>query len=144
MNYVKVYTKTYRDNSARYIELPSLLIEQDGETQIFEQLLRYQIKYNHKSRTWHNKLIQAVGLLFDYMNANPNNYVSAKDFFITSSYMYRDLPYPEPPSTSCNAILPPLYTTDCQVMNLESVEKNNCKRLWFLFRCTGIRILTYP
>ena len=81
MNYVKVYTKTYRDNSARYIELPSLLIEQDGETQIFEQLLRYQIKYSHKSRTWHNKLIQAVGLLFDYMNANPNNYVSAKDFF---------------------------------------------------------------
>ncbi len=50
MNYVKVYTKTYRDNSARYIELPSLLIEQDGETQIFEQLLRYQIKYSHKSR----------------------------------------------------------------------------------------------
>lgn len=81
MNYVKVYTKTYRDNSARYIELPSLLIEQDGETQIFEQLLRYQIKYSYKSRTWHNKLIQAVGLLFDYMNANPNNYVSAKDFF---------------------------------------------------------------
>ena len=81
MNYVKVYTKTYRDNSARYIELPSLLIEQDGETQIFEQLLRYQIKYSHKSRTWHNKIIQAVGLLFDYMNANPNNYVSAKDFF---------------------------------------------------------------
>ena len=80
MNYVKVYTKTYRDNSARYVELPSLLIEQDGETQIFEQLLRYQIKYSHKSRTWHNKLIQAVGLLFDYMNANPNNYVSAKDF----------------------------------------------------------------
>ena len=55
MNYVKVYTKTYRDNSARYIELPSLLIEQDGETQIFEQLLRYQIKYSHKSRTWHKK-----------------------------------------------------------------------------------------
>ena len=34
MNYVKVYTKTYRDNSARYIELPSLLIEQDSESKI--------------------------------------------------------------------------------------------------------------
>ena len=81
MNYVKIYTKTYRDNSARYIELPSLLIEQDGETKVFEQLLKYQIKYSHKSKTWHNKLIQSVSLLFDYMNANPNNYVSAKDFF---------------------------------------------------------------
>lgn len=56
MNYVKIYTKTYRDNSARYIELPSLLIEQDGETKVFEQLLKYQIKYSHKSKTWHNKL----------------------------------------------------------------------------------------
>lgn len=81
MNYVKVYTKTYRDNSARYIELPSLLIEQDGESKIFEQLLKYQIKYSYKSKTWHNKLIQSVSLLFDYMNANPNNYTSAKDFF---------------------------------------------------------------
>lgn len=53
MNYVKVYTKTYRDNSARYIELPSLLIEQDGESKIFEQLLKYQIKYSYKSKTWH-------------------------------------------------------------------------------------------
>lgn len=49
MNYVKVYTKTYRDNSARYIELPSLLIEQDGESKIFEQLLKYQIKYSYKT-----------------------------------------------------------------------------------------------
>ena len=81
MNYVKIYTKTYRDNSARYIELPSLLIEQDGETKVFEQLLKYQIKYSHKSKTWHNKLIQSVSLLFDYMNANPNNYTTAKNFF---------------------------------------------------------------
>lgn len=81
MNYVKVYTKTYRDNSARYIELPSLLIEQNGEKNIFEPLLKYQITNNHKSKTWHDKLLQAVGLLFDYMNANINNYTSAKEFF---------------------------------------------------------------
>lgn len=52
MNYVKVYTKTYRDNSARYIELPSLLIEQDGETQIFEQLLRE--RYKQKEENTHS------------------------------------------------------------------------------------------
>ena len=50
MNHVKVYTRTYRDNSVKYIELPSLLIEKDGETKIFEQLLKYQINYNHKVR----------------------------------------------------------------------------------------------
>ena len=61
MKHVKVYTKTYRDNSARYIELPSLLIEQNGEIKVFEQLLKYQLKYKDKSKTWHNKLIQAVG-----------------------------------------------------------------------------------
>ena len=81
MNYVKVYTKIYRDNSARCIELPSILIEQDGETTIFDQLLKYQIKYSNKSNSWHNKLIQSGCLLLDYMNANTNNYTSAKDFF---------------------------------------------------------------
>lgn len=81
MNHVKVFTKTYTDNSARYIELPSLLIEQNGEIKVFEQLLKYQLKYKYKSNTWHNQLIQTVGLLFDYLNANPNNYTSAKEFF---------------------------------------------------------------
>lgn len=86
MNYVKIYTKTYRDNSARYIELPSLLIEQDGETKVFEQLLKYQIKYSHKSKTWHNKLIQSVSLLFDYMNANPKPCCEPLSAFVEASF----------------------------------------------------------
>ncbi len=81
MKHVKVYTKIYRDNTARCIELPSLLVEQKGETTILKPLLEYQIKYQDKSKTWHSKLIQAVGLLLDYMDANAGNYTNAKDFF---------------------------------------------------------------
>ena len=36
MNHVKTYTKTYRDDSARYIEIPSLLTEQAGEVKMLE------------------------------------------------------------------------------------------------------------
>ena len=33
--------------------------------------------------SWHNKLVQVVRLLLDYMNANQDNYESAKVFFET-------------------------------------------------------------
>ena len=81
MKHVKITTKTYRDNSAKSIDLPTLLIEYEGETKVLEQLHEYQLKYRNKSRSWHNKLVQAVGLLLDYMGANPGNYTSAKEFF---------------------------------------------------------------
>lgn len=83
MKHVKVATKTYRDNSAKSIDLPTLLIEHDGEVKLLEQLHEYQLKYRNKSRSWHNKLVQAVGLLLDYMEANHDNYTSAKEFFDT-------------------------------------------------------------
>lgn len=66
MRYVQITTKTYRDNSAKSIDLPTLLIEYNGEVQVLEQLHKYQLKYHTKSRSWHNKLVQAVGLLFKY------------------------------------------------------------------------------
>ncbi|HYE68267.1 MAG TPA: gamma-mobile-trio recombinase GmtY [Anaerovoracaceae bacterium] len=81
MRYVQVSTKAYRDNSGRSVDLPTILIEYNGETQILEQLHRYQLKNRIKSRTWHIKLVQAVGLLLDYIEVNQKCYSSAKEFF---------------------------------------------------------------
>ena len=83
MRYVQVSSKTYRDNTGRSIDFPTLLIEYNGETILFEQLHRYQIKNRSKSGAWHSKLVQAVGLLLDYMEANQKCYSSAKEFFDT-------------------------------------------------------------
>ena len=59
MRYVQVSSKTYRDNTGRSIDFPTLLVAFNGETMFFEQLHRYQIKNRSKSRTWHKKLVQA-------------------------------------------------------------------------------------
>jgi site-specific recombinase XerD len=83
MRHVQIATKTYRDNSARSIDLPTILIEHKGDTQVLEKLHKYQLKNHTKSRTWHIKLVQAVGLLLDYMESNQENYTSAKNFFET-------------------------------------------------------------
>lgn len=66
MVYVQVSSKTYRDNTGRSINFPTLLVEYNGKTMFFEQLHSYQIKNHSKSRSWHKKLVQAV------MNANPD------------------------------------------------------------------------
>lgn len=60
MRNVQVSSKTYRDNTGRSIDFPTLLVEYNGETMLFEQLHRYQIKNRSKSRTWHKKLVQAL------------------------------------------------------------------------------------
>lgn len=83
MRHVQVTTKTYRDNTGRSIDLPTLLIEHNGDTMLLEQLYRYQIKNYGKGRSWHKKLVQATGLLLDYMEANQKYYNSAKEFFNT-------------------------------------------------------------
>lgn len=81
MKHVKVTTKTYRDSSTKSIDLPTILVEYNGEVNILAQLHEYQIRYRNKSRTWHNKLIQSVGLMLDYMEANHYQYNSPKEFF---------------------------------------------------------------
>lgn len=81
MRYVQISSKTYRDNTGRSIDFPTILIEYNGETTLLEQLHRYQIKNRVKSRTWHSKLVQAVGMMLDYMDANKECYSSAKEFF---------------------------------------------------------------
>ena len=83
INHVKVNSKIYRDNTGTSIDLPTILVEQNGKVQILEQLLQYQLKYCTKSMAWHNKLVQSVRLLLDYINANQDNYTSAKEFFDT-------------------------------------------------------------
>ena len=81
MRYVQVSSKTYRDKTGRSIDLPTILIEYNGEAVLLEQLYRYQIKNRTKSRTWHSKLVQAVGLMLDYLDTNSECYNSAKEFF---------------------------------------------------------------
>lgn len=81
MRHVQIETKTYIDNSVRSIDLPTIIVEQNGNTQLLEQLHKYQLENYTKSRSWHIKLVQAVGLLLDYIESNQDNYTSAKDFF---------------------------------------------------------------
>ena len=38
MKHVKVTTKTYRDNSAKSIDLPTLLIEHEGEVRVLVEI----------------------------------------------------------------------------------------------------------
>lgn len=81
MKHVKVLTKIFRDNTGKGIELYSILIEHNGETSILYPLHEYQLKNHMMSRSWHNKLIQAVELMLDYIDANQNCFSSPKDFF---------------------------------------------------------------
>ena len=83
INHIKVNSKIYRDNTGISIDLPTILVEYNGKVQVLEQLLEYQLKYRTKSMYWHNKLVQVVRLLLDYMNANQDNYKSPKVFFET-------------------------------------------------------------
>lgn len=74
MRHVKIKTKTYKDNTGKSIDLPTLLVEYNGKVQVLEQLLKYQLKYHIKSRSWHNKLIQVVELLLDYLYGSKSRY----------------------------------------------------------------------
>ena len=90
MNYIIVSTKVYRDNSMRTFETKTIFIEDGDDVRPFTTLLRYQTRYSEKSKAWHNKLIQAVSLLLDYINCNYNCYSSAEEFFevfIEAMYM---------------------------------------------------------
>ena len=81
MRHVQVLSKIYRDNSGHYISLATILLEINGNITTLEPLLKYQISNHYKSRSWHIKLLQAVGLLLDYMDANQDINVSAKEYF---------------------------------------------------------------
>ena len=42
MRHVKIKTKTYKDNTGKSIDLPTLLVEYNGKVQVLEQLLKYK------------------------------------------------------------------------------------------------------
>lgn len=81
MRHVKVMTKTVRDNTGMSLEIPTILIEQNDEVTPLWQLHEYLIKNKEMSKSWRDKLIQAVGLLLDYIDANHNSFSNPKDFF---------------------------------------------------------------
>ena len=81
MRHVKVISKTIRDNTGMILEIATILIEQNGEPTPLWQLHEYLIKNQAMSKSWRNKLIQAVGLLLDYTDANHNSFSNPKDFF---------------------------------------------------------------
>ena len=83
INHIIVNVKVYRDNTGTSIDLPSILVEQNGKIEILRPLLDYQIKYRAKSISWHKKLVQSVRLLLDYINANKDKNIKAKEFFDT-------------------------------------------------------------
>ncbi len=88
MKHVKVLTKTFRDNSGRSIELYSILIEHNGETSLLHPLHEYQLKKHIMSKSWHDKLVQAVELMLDYIDANQSYYLTPKDFFESFAEAY--------------------------------------------------------
>ncbi|MED4225952.1 gamma-mobile-trio recombinase GmtY [Neobacillus cucumis] len=81
MRHVKVISKTVRDNTGISKDMPTILIEQNGEVTPLWQLHEYLLKNQYMSDSWRNKLIQAVGLLLDYMDANQNSFSDPKEFF---------------------------------------------------------------
>ena len=83
MNHITVTTKVYRDNSMRTFDTKTIFIEKEGRLVPFYQLLNYQMSYIDKSKTWHDKLLLAISLFFDYINANYNCYSSPSEFFGT-------------------------------------------------------------
>jgi site-specific recombinase XerD len=61
--------------------MPILLIERDGLIEPLAPLVKYMLKYRLKSHSWQDKLIQAVELLLDYMEANYNCFDKPEDLF---------------------------------------------------------------
>lgn len=81
MKYTKVKSKTVQDNTGNVTELPVLLIEKNEEVTPLWSLHRYCLKYKTRSLSWHNKLIYAVTLLLEYMEANHDSFTSPKELF---------------------------------------------------------------
>ncbi len=81
MKHVKVVSTTIRDNTGLSIEIPTILVEQNGKITPLWSLHEYLVKNQLMSNTWQNKIIQAVGLLLDYIDANGNCFSNPKYFF---------------------------------------------------------------
>lgn len=81
MKHTMVFSKTVTDNTGLSIELPVVLVEQNGTVTVLWQLHHYLIKNKSMSDSWKYKIAQIVGLLLDYIDANQNCFPNAIRFF---------------------------------------------------------------
>lgn len=58
-----------------------MIVEYNDKVQILSPLYEYQLKKHMMSKSWHDKLLQAVNLLLDYMEVNQDCYSSPEEFF---------------------------------------------------------------
>jgi integrase len=80
MDHVVVRAKVVRDNTGIAAELPVIVTDHGA----LEPLVAYLVENVHaKSHSWAQKLVQAVGLLLDYMAANHDCFADPKDLFRT-------------------------------------------------------------
>lgn len=80
MTHAVVYYKIARDNTGIHEEIPVILTEFGP----LKPLIQYILKHRHMlSESNTNKLVQAVGLLIDYMQANHQAFDNPKDLFST-------------------------------------------------------------
>lgn len=80
MSHTVVRYKVARDNTGIHEEIPVILTEFGP----LEPLIRYILKHRHEmSESSLNKLVQAVGLLIDYMAANHQAFDNPDDLFNT-------------------------------------------------------------
>lgn len=78
MDHVVVRASVYRDATGVALEIPVLLTE-DGP---LEPLVTYLLDRAHvRSFSWMQKLVQAIGLLLDYMAVNQDYYSEPKELF---------------------------------------------------------------
>jgi len=81
IRHTRIKTRTYTDNTSRSIPLTTMIVEYNDKVQILIPLYEYQLKKHMMSKSWHNKLLQAVNLLLDYMEVNQDCYSSPEEFF---------------------------------------------------------------
>ncbi|MDH0051558.1 site-specific integrase, partial [Comamonas terrigena] len=68
MTHVVVTARVYVDSSGAFAEVPALLTSGG----LLAPLLDYCLHHHHdRSLSWMRKLIHSVGLLLDYVEANP-------------------------------------------------------------------------
>ena len=80
MTHTVVRYKIVRDNTGIHEEIPVILTEFGP----LQPLIQYILKHWHiLSQSNTNKLVQAVGLLIDYMEANHQAFDNPQDLFVT-------------------------------------------------------------
>lgn len=84
MSHVRVTAKVVTDDTGIKVEIPVILVEQEGQCVALEPLVNYLMANSQaKSLSWMNKVCQAVGMLLDYMATNHAHFDKPQDLFDT-------------------------------------------------------------